>query len=133
MEREEPKYMRDQYGTQYIEVWHIKNYMILHWSWLNFSFVRVLLPLLLCTYAQKTSKTQNLPFSEEDSINKKWKCWPPPVSKQQALFCVKIFTLVGPLGLTKFCVLAKGEPFHVSLFEGQLLHTFSDRSGPKVH
>jgi hypothetical protein len=49
-------------------------------------------------------------------------------------FCVKIFTLVGPLGWTKFCVLAKGEPFHVSLFEGQLLHTLSVIGVvPKVH
>ncbi len=36
----------------------------------------------------------------------------PPGPWQQPLFLCQIFTLVGPLVLIKFCVLAKGEPFH---------------------
>jgi hypothetical protein len=69
----------DQYGTQYIEVWHIKNYMILHSSWLNFQFCKS--SAAATNYYVHTSKKQVRPkispFSEEDSMDKKWKCWAP--------------------------------------------------------
>jgi hypothetical protein len=46
--------------------------------------------------------------------------------RNNLFFCVKNLLLLWVLlGWTKFCVLAKCEPFHVSLFEGQLLHTLS--------